>query len=98
MTDSALFREEVVGRFQTAPWQPLILSRPISGYLILMLVGIISTALIGFAASFEFARKEQARGHLAPVGGWARVRARLFAVAGRRNVEAGSKWRLAMCS
>ena len=91
MTDSALFREEVVGRFQTAPWQPPILSRPVSGYLLLLLVGIITTALIGFAVSFEFARKEQARGHLAPVGGWARVTARFFAVVGHRMVEAGTK-------
>ena len=91
MTDNALFREEVVGRFQTAPWQTPILSRPVSGYLLLLLVGTVTTALIAFAVSFEFARKEQARGHLAPVGGWARVTARFFAVVGRRMVEAGTK-------
>ncbi len=89
MTDGALFREEVAGRFQTGPWQPPILSRPVSGYLLLLLVGIASAALIGFAVSFEFARKEQARGHLAPVGGWARVTARFFAVVGSRMVDAG---------
>lgn len=91
MTDGALFREEVVGRFQTAPWQPPILSRPVSGYLLLLLVGIVSAALIGFAVSFEFARKEQARGHLAPVDGWARVTARFFAVVGSREVDAGTR-------
>ena len=57
----------------------------------MLLVGIVSTALIGFAVSFEFASKEQARGHLAPVGGWARVTARFFAVVRNRMVDAGTK-------
>ena len=46
-------------------------------------------ALIGFATTFKFARKELAMGHLTPVAGWSRVSAQSFAVVHRRFVEAG---------
>ena len=91
MTDDALFREEAVERFRTAPWQPPLLSRPVSGYLLLLLVGTVSATLCGFAVSFEFARKERAQGLLAPVDGWTRVTARSFAVVRSRSVDAGGR-------
>ena len=87
----ALFREEALRSFETAPWQPPLLSAPVSGFLLLALVASAAAAIFGFAASFEFARAEQVQGHLAPAAGWTRVAATSFGVVGRLRVVAGDR-------
>ena len=84
-----LFREEAVRSFETSPWQPPLLSAPVSGLLLLFFVVSAVATILGFAVSFEFARKEQARGHLTPTAGWTRVAATSFGVVQRRLVDAG---------
>ena len=71
-----LFREQALERFRGSTWQPLLLSRPVSGYLLVASAILAGTCLLGFAGSFEFARKEQVRGYLAPPTGWSRVTAK----------------------
>lgn len=86
---AGLFREEALRSFETPPWQPPLLSKPISGLLLLAFVVLAASAIFGFAVSFEFVRKEQAHGHLTPALGWTRVAATSFGVVQRRLVEAG---------
>ena len=86
---ASLFREEAVRSFETSPWQSPLLSAPVSGFLLLLFVVSAVGAVLGFAVSFEFVRKEQARGHLTPAAGWTRVAATSFGVVQRRLVEAG---------
>ena len=85
----ALFRQEVVGRFRRGPWQPPLLSRPVSGCALAVLFGASAAALLFFATTFEFARKERVRGYLTPAGGWTGVKTRSFAVVRRRLVDEG---------
>ena len=84
-----LFRGEALERFRGSTWQPLLLSKPISAWLLIALSLIAAAALLGFAATFEFARKEQVRGYLTPTGGWARVTAKSFGVVRRRLANPG---------
>ena len=84
-----LFREEAFSRFRMSPWQPPLLSKPLSGLFVATLAMLGVVALIAFATTFKFARKELAMGHLTPVAGWSRVTAQSFAVVHRRFVEAG---------
>ena len=71
-----LFREQALERFHGSTWQPALLSKPVSGYLLVASAVLIGAGFLGFANSFEFARKEQVHGYLAPPTGWSRVKAR----------------------
>ena len=84
-----LFREAAFARFRNSPWQQPLLSKPLSGLFIATSALLAMLALIAFATTFKFARKELAMGHLTPVAGWSRVSAQSFAVVHRRFVEAG---------
>ncbi len=75
-----LFRDEAVQRFRGTAWQPPLLSQPVSAWALAAAALIAASAFIAFAATFEFARKEQVRGYLTPVGGWSRVTAKSFGV------------------
>lgn len=86
---ASLFREEALRSFETSPWQPPLLSAPVSGFLLLAFVVAATATIVGFAVSFEFVRREQARGHLTPASGWTRVAATTFGVVRRRLVAAG---------
>ena len=86
---SSLFREEANQRFRVEPWQPPLLSRPLSGVALGALAVFAAGALVAFATLFEVTRKEQARGHLAPASGWSRVSAPRAGVVARRLVAAG---------
>ena len=48
-----------------------------------------AAAFVAFAATFEFARKEQVRGYLTPADGWSRVTAKSFGVVRRRLANPG---------
>ena len=85
-----MFRAEALARFSASPWQPPLLSKPISGPLFASFAVVATAALVVFAATYEFARKEMATGHLTPVGGWSQVRAQWSAIVRHRLVEAGS--------
>ncbi|MCY3795885.1 MAG: HlyD family efflux transporter periplasmic adaptor subunit [Gammaproteobacteria bacterium] len=85
-----MFRAEALARFSASPWQPPLLSKPISGPLFAGFAVFATAALVVFAATYEFARKEMATGHLTPVGGWSQVRAQWSAIVRHRLVEAGS--------
>ena len=85
-----MFRAEALARFSASPWQPPLLSKPISGPLFASFAVFATAALVVFAATYEFARKEMATGHLTPVAGWSQVRAQSFAIVRRRPVEAGN--------
>ena len=87
--DSPLFRDEALERFRGSAWQPALLSKPMPTHLLAAFSLAAAAALLGFAATFEFARKEQAQGYLAPAGGWSRVTARTFGVVGQRLVNPG---------
>lgn len=84
-----LFREQALERFRGSTWQPLLLSKPVSGYLLVASAVLTGTCLLGFAGSFEFARKEQVKGYLAPPTGWSRVRAKSSGVVHNRFVAPG---------
>ena len=84
-----LFREQALERFRGSTWQPLLLSRPVSGYLLVASAVLTGTCLLGFAGSFEFARKEQVKGYLAPPTGWSRVTAKSSGVVHNRLVAPG---------
>ena len=75
-----LFRDEALRRFRGAAWQPPLLSRPVSAWALAAAAMVAATAFVAFAATFEFARKEQVRGYLTPAGGWSRVTAKSFGV------------------
>ena len=84
-----LFREEALERFRGKAWQPPLLSRPISAWMLAALALIAAAAFIVFAASFEFARKEQVRGYLTPTDGWSRVTSKSFGVIRHRLANPG---------
>ena len=91
---SDLFREEVVARFRSSPWQPPLLSKPVSWpILALLALGATSLVLV-FSVSFEFARKEQVQGHLSPRGGWAKLVANRSGVVSQLFVTEGAVVRL----
>lgn len=84
-----LFRDEALQRFRGTAWQPPLLSQPVSAWALAAAALIAATAFIAFAATFEFARKEQVRGYLTPIGGWSRVTAKSFGVIRHRLVNPG---------
>ena len=84
-----LFRDEALERFCGTAWQPPLLSRPISAWGLAALAMIAAATFVAFAATFEFARKEQVRGYLTPAGGWSRVTAKSFGVIRRRLANPG---------
>jgi len=84
-----LFRDEALDRFRGSAWQPPLLSKPVSAWLLATLALILAAAFFAFAATFEFARKEQVRGYLTPAGGWSRVSAKSFGVIRRRLANPG---------
>ena len=84
-----LFRNEALERFRGTAWQPPLLSRPVSAWSLAALALIAAATFIAFAATFEFARKEQVRGFLTPAGGWSRVTAKSFGVVRRRLANPG---------
>lgn len=84
-----LFRDEALQRFRGTAWQPPLLSQPVSAWVLAAAALIAATAFIAFAATFEFARKEQVRGYLTPIGGWSRVTAKSFGVIRHRLVNPG---------
>lgn len=91
--DSPLFREEVLERFRGSAWQPVLLSRPISAFLLMAFSLAVATAVLVFSATFEFARKEQVRGYLIPADGWSRVTATSFGIVSQRIVDTGDSVR-----
>ena len=84
-----LFREEALERFRGAAWQPPLLTRPVSAWALAAFALIAAAAFVAFAATFEFARKEQVRGYLTPAGGWSRVTAKSFGVVRSRLANPG---------
>ncbi len=84
-----LFRDEAMARFRVTAWQPPLLSRPLPGYVLAAFSLVAGTALLAFAGTFEFARKEQVAGYLTPADGWARVSAKSFGVVRQRFVAPG---------
>ena len=84
-----LFREQALERFRGSTWQPALLSKPVPGYLLVASAVLAGACLLGFACSFEFARKEQVRGYLAPPTGWSRVTAKSPGVVHNRIVASG---------
>ena len=88
-----LFRDEALERFRGTAWQPPLLSRPISAWGLAALAMIAAATFVAFAATFEFARKEQVRGYLTPAGGWSRVTAKSFGVIRRRLANPGDEVR-----
>ena len=88
-SESPLFRDEALARFRSAIWQPALLSKQVSGYLLAVLSVAAGMGLAGFAGAFEFARKEQVQGYLTPAAGWARVAAKSLGVVRRRFVAPG---------
>ena len=87
--DLPLFRDEALDRFRGSAWQPPLLSKPVSAWLLTTLSLTAAAAFLAFAATFEFARKEQVQGYLTPAGGWSRVSARSFGVIRRRLANPG---------
>ena len=85
-----LFRDAALDRFRGSAWQPPLLSRPVPTVALAALALAVAAAVIAFATTFEFARKEQVRGFLTPAGGWSRVTAKSFGVVHRRFVDAGN--------
>ena len=84
-----MFRQEVVGRFRQGPWQPPLLSRPVSGHALAILFAGSAALLVVFATTFEFALKERVKGYLTPAGGWTGVTTHSFGVVRRRLVREG---------
>ena len=66
---SPLFRSQALQRFDAKLPQPPLLSRPISTVLLGLFAAAAAAVTLGFATSFEFARKEQATGYLEPAAG-----------------------------
>ena len=88
-----LFRDKALDRFRGSAWQPPLLSKPVSAWLLATFALIAAAAFLAFAATFEFARKEQVRGYLTPAGGWSRVSAKSFGVIRRRLANPGDEVR-----
>lgn len=88
-----LFRDEALQRFRGTAWQPPLLSQPVSAWALAAAALIAVSAFIAFAATFEFARKEQVRGYLTPIGGWSRVTAKSFGVVRHRLANPGENVR-----
>ena len=84
-----LFREQALERFRGSTWQPALLSKPVPGYLLVASAVLAGACLLGFACSFEFARKEQVQGYLTPPTGWSRVTAKSPGVIYSRLVAPG---------
>ena len=84
-----LFREQALERLRGSTWQPALLSKPVSGYLLVASAILAGTCLLGFAGSFKFARKEQVQGYLAPPTGWSHVTAKSSGVVHSRLVAPG---------
>ena len=84
-----LFRNEALERYRTTTWQPPLLSRPVSAWGLAAFALIAAIGFIAFAATFEFARKEQVRGFLTPADGWSRVTAKSFGVVRLRLANPG---------
>ena len=90
---SPLFRDEALERFRGSPLQPVLLSTPISTNLLLAFSFAAAVALVGFATTFEFARKEQVQGFLVPTAGWSRVTAKSFGVVSQLHANPGDEIR-----
>ena len=71
----ALFRDEALASLRSNPWQPPLLSKPLSGALLTAMASVSVGALIAFAALFPFADKQSVSGYLKPLEGWIRVTA-----------------------
>ena len=88
-----LFRDKALDRFRGSAWQPPLLSKPVSAWVLATFALIAAATFLAFAATFEFARKEQVRGYLTPAGGWSRVSAKSFGVIRRRLANPGDEVR-----
>lgn len=75
-----LFRDEVFDRFRRSPWQPPLLSKPISGLTLAVSSLLVTLTMVIFAGNFSFAQKQTATGYLTPVQGWISVSAQSTAV------------------
>lgn len=84
-----LFRDEALVRLRGSAWQPPLLSKPVSAWGLAAFALVAAAAFVAFAATFEFARKEQVRGYLTPTDGWSRVTAKSFGVVRRRLANPG---------
>ncbi|MYD97553.1 MAG: HlyD family efflux transporter periplasmic adaptor subunit [Gammaproteobacteria bacterium] len=73
--DTDLFRAEALASLRSNPWQPPLLSKPLSGALLTATASVSVGTLIAFAALFPFADKQKVSGYLAPSEGWIRVTA-----------------------
>ena len=70
-----LFRDEALASLRSKPWQPPLLSKPLSGALLTATASVSVGAVIAFAALFPFADKQSVSGYLTPPEGWIRVTA-----------------------
>lgn len=86
-----LFRDEVLEWRRGSEWQAPLLSRPPSAHLVAVFSFVVIAASLGFATTYEFARKEQVHGYLSPVDGWSRVTARSSGIVTRRYANAGER-------
>ena len=89
----ATFRHEVLQRFSVKPWQPALLSKPMSGFLIAILCVVVLTLIGVVTTTLQFPSRERARGVLVPVDGWVRVTATTYATVRRRHVDPGTSVR-----
>ena len=87
--DAPLFRDEALSRLRGSAWQPVLLSKPVSSYVLTAFSLTAAAALLGFAANFEFARKTQVQGYLVPATGWSRVTVNSYGVVSQRLVNPG---------
>ena len=86
---SPLFRDEALEQFTRSAWQPALLSKPVSSTALALFSLASAGLLLGIATTYEFARKEQAKGYLSPSVGWSQVTASYFGIVSRQLVEPG---------
>ena len=84
-----LFRDEALAGLRPKPWQPPLLSKPLSGALLTAMATVSVGALVAFAGMFPFADKQPASGYLTPPEGWIRVTAGSVSLVRRCVVAAG---------
>lgn len=84
-----LFRDEALASLRSSPWQPPLLSKPLSGPLLTATASVSVGALIAFAVLFPFADKQPASGYLTPSEGWTRVTAGSVSLIRQRVVAEG---------